>query len=229
MSSQAQLQPTFQGYIGSTTDALLLFECCLAGSLRHVSRRAHDRERHSLIKSGNVFIYEENTSGIKRWTDGISWSPSRILGNFLVYRQLERPFPPGEKKRAKKNRNKISGGVKSQSSSEGLNSGEPGASSSSYSEPGAESGLNKETTRMLFGSLEDSYDFKKDGLIKKTISVTVNGTSHHLVSYYTVADILANRLTSPTRDPQFTGVNLRDELTPQRQNFRTPIDEVSTL
>jgi hypothetical protein len=51
---------------------------------------------------GNVFIYEENASGIKRWTDGVTWSPSRIMGNFLVYRELSEPFPAGEKKKAKK-------------------------------------------------------------------------------------------------------------------------------
>jgi Gti1/Pac2 family len=60
------------------------------------------RERAQLIKSGCVFIYEENGSGIKRWTDGVPWSPSRILGNFLVYRELMKPFPSGEKKRVKK-------------------------------------------------------------------------------------------------------------------------------
>jgi hypothetical protein len=98
MGSSSPLSPTFYGHIASTQDALILFEACLSGAVNHVARRPHDRERTSLIKSGNVFIYEEHSSGIKRWTDGVPWSPSRILGNFLVYRELERPFPPGEKK-----------------------------------------------------------------------------------------------------------------------------------
>jgi hypothetical protein len=42
---------------------------CLSGALNHVAQRPHDRERASLIKSGNVFIYEEHSSSIKRWTD----------------------------------------------------------------------------------------------------------------------------------------------------------------
>jgi hypothetical protein len=96
----AALQPTFQGHVATTNDALILFEACLTGHLTHVPRRPHDRERNQLIRSGCVFIYEENASGIKRWTDGVTWSPSRILGNFLVYRELDKPFPPGEKKRA---------------------------------------------------------------------------------------------------------------------------------
>src|ERR1700753_3074783 len=102
MSSGSTLQPTFQGHVATTQDALILFEACLQGHLSHVPRRPHDRERSSLIRSGCVFIYEENASGIKRWTDGVTWSPSRILGNFLVYRELDKPFPPGEKKRAMK-------------------------------------------------------------------------------------------------------------------------------
>jgi hypothetical protein len=60
---------------------------------------AHDREREELINRGHVFIYEKHSSGIKRWTDGLNWSPSRVLGNFLIYRELEKAFPLGEKKK----------------------------------------------------------------------------------------------------------------------------------
>ncbi|KAK5631893.1 hypothetical protein RRF57_007607 [Xylaria bambusicola] len=111
-TSGSPLEPTFQGYVGSTMDALLLFEACLSGNLTHVSRRPHDRERPTLIRSGNVFIYEEHSSGIKRWTDGVAWSPSRILGNFLIYRELDKPFQPGEKKRAMKRNKPESGALK---------------------------------------------------------------------------------------------------------------------
>ncbi|PMD43352.1 hypothetical protein L207DRAFT_423147, partial [Hyaloscypha variabilis F] len=196
MASASALSPTFYGHIASTQDALLLFEACLSGALNHVARRPHDRERVSLIKSGNVFIYEEHSSGIKRWTDGVPWSPSRILGNFLVYRELERPFPPGEKKRAMK-RSKRSPGISKQ-------------------EP-------KETERSLIGSLVDSYGFKEEGLVKKTVSVTVGGVSHHLVSYYTVADVMNNKFTTPSKDPRFQHVTPRADLI-TKQNFRTPID-----
>lgn len=96
------LHPTFEGLVAPTFDSLLLFEACLSGQLDHVPRRPQERERQALIKSSCVFIYEEHVSGIKRWTDGIFWSPSRILGNFLVYRELEKPFPPGKKKQALK-------------------------------------------------------------------------------------------------------------------------------
>lgn len=37
-----------------------------------------------MIKSGAVFIFSVEESGIKRWTEGLAWSQSRISGNFLV-------------------------------------------------------------------------------------------------------------------------------------------------
>ncbi|TAQ85644.1 hypothetical protein B7494_g6031 [Chlorociboria aeruginascens] len=233
MGSSSPLVPTFQGHIASTQDALILFEACLTGGVSHVPRRPHDRERASLIKSGNVFIYEDHSSGIKRWTDGVPWSPSRILGNFLVYRELERPFPPGEKKRAMK-RNKRSPGIsKAQEPFGRLNAAiSTGYSPASITSPGFQStnaiSLSKETERSLIGSLVDSYGFKSEGLVKKTVSVTIAGVSHHLVSYYTVADVMSNKFNNPSRDQRFRHITPRPDLI-TKQNFRTPIDEVDTL
>lgn len=47
-------------------------------------RRLNDAERRDMVKSGAVFIFATEESGIKRWTEGLAWSPSRIDGNFLV-------------------------------------------------------------------------------------------------------------------------------------------------
>ena len=99
VNGTAGLEPTFTGFVATTPDALIPFEACLTGVLHHVPRRPHDRERSHLVHSGSVFISEENASGIKRWTDGVTWSPSRIVSNFLVYRKVDKPFSPGEKKR----------------------------------------------------------------------------------------------------------------------------------
>lgn len=95
LPSSAQIAPsineieTFYGLIESTSDALRVFQLCRQGKLGRVRRRLHDKER-KLIRSGSVFVFDEYESGIKRWTDGRLWSPSRILGNFLIYRELER-------------------------------------------------------------------------------------------------------------------------------------------
>lgn len=80
---------TFYGLIETTADALKVIELCRQGKLGRVRRRLHERER-KMIRSGSVFVFDETESGVKRWTDGRLWSPSRILGNFLIYRELER-------------------------------------------------------------------------------------------------------------------------------------------
>ncbi|KAH6969114.1 gluconate transport inducer 1/Pac2, partial [Fusarium avenaceum] len=192
---------TYHGFINTTLDASIIFENTFTGRCNHVPRRPHDRERQDLIKSGNVFIYEEHASGIKRWTDSLSWSPSRILGNFLIYRELERPFPPGEKKHQ-----------------------HPRTSTSLPT--GMEVRRNNtpidEIERSLVGSLVDSYDFKPGGLIKKTISITYQGVPHHLVSYYSVEDVRSGRLLAPSMHPVLKGTIPRTELLTQ-QNFRSPI------
>ncbi|KAI9864589.1 MAG: hypothetical protein M1813_003078 [Trichoglossum hirsutum] len=228
-SSTGSLNPTYFGHVATTNDALVLFEACLQGQLHHVPRRPHDRERSALIRSGCVFIYEENASGIKRWTDGVAWSPSRILGNFLVYRELEKPFPPGEKKKATKRdkrltkpgepypspRSNLEGGDGSLQSYSPMSPTSPAPKSETF---------DKETERSLIGSLVDSYGFREGGLVKKTMSVNVNGVHHHLVSYYKVEDVLGGLLDTPSISSALRYIKPRLELT-SRQNFRAPIDD----
>jgi hypothetical protein len=190
------------GFVETTMDALIIFQACLDGILQHVARRPHDRERDGLIRSGFMFVYEETTSGIKRWTDGCNWSPSRINNNYLLYRELGKPFPPGEKKKAMKKKangsnNRIEG-----------NKDQPEIS---------------DLDRNLYGSLTDSYDFKPDGLMKKTISVHWNNVTHHLVSYYKPDDVKALRLHRPRESPLLRNVVPTAALI-SHQNFRQPVE-----
>ena len=74
----------FQGWLRSTRDALLVIEGARRGVVPRVKRRFHDLEKRSLIRSGAIIVFTEEESGIKRWTDPIMWSASRMLGNFLV-------------------------------------------------------------------------------------------------------------------------------------------------
>ncbi|EXJ92532.1 hypothetical protein A1O3_01084 [Capronia epimyces CBS 606.96] len=226
-SGGAALQPTFRGHVATTQDALILFEACLQGHLSHVPRRPHDRERSTLIRSGCIFIYEENASGIKRWTDGVTWSPSRILGNFLVYRELDKPFPPGEKKRAMKKHQRRStrpGEPYARSDGGSFSDGQSGT----LAAVAGDRGTTAEVERQLIGSLVDSYGFKQDGLVKKTMSVTVQGITHHLVSYYHVNDVLSNNLRTPSQTDNLQYIRPRTELI-SKQSFRSPIEEVDDV
>lgn len=228
----AACNATWHGWVETPRDALLIFEACFNGTLSHCFRRPHDRERAKLIASGNVFVYEEATSGIKRWTDGIPWSPSRILTNFLIYRQLHSAFPAGEKKKANRRtqrdvQNEQNGASPGSSSSGAAPSGPLAANGTSYgversansSTPpteGDNSSTREEATgavanRGLVGSLIDSYEFKEGGLLKKTMTVRVNNVQHHLVSYYSVHDV-QTKLKTPRDDPKLSGLEIRPTL-----------------
>lgn len=252
------LQPTFIGHVDTTQDALILFQAVIDGKLPTVSRRPQDRERNELVKSGSIFIFNEHSSGIKRWTDGIAWSPSRILGNFLVYRQLEKPFHPGEKKQTNKkkrrkpslsttpyDRSSSSSSTTTTTSSNNHNSlsasliNQQIPHSNSNIQPGSVTGsslpiqidlpnnpassLNLNNERSLVGSLVDSYGFKKDGLIKKTISIVLNGEHHHLVSYYKPEDVLAGHFEQPSKCSRLKDIIICQDLI-TRQHFRVPIE-----
>ncbi|KAI9271518.1 Gti1/Pac2 family-domain-containing protein, partial [Phascolomyces articulosus] len=138
-------EKTFHGYIETTRDSLIILEACRRGLLPRINRRLQEKERQ-LVTSGAVFCFDENESGIKRWTDGLVWSPSRILGNFLVYRELDKRAPSND-------------GVRT--------------SCQNLSE--------RQRERALVGSLTNSYRFKRNGLIKKSMSIVVNGVQQHLI------------------------------------------------
>jgi hypothetical protein len=154
-SDTAITEPTFSGFVDSTYDALVLFEACLQRRVHKITRRLHEKERH-LIKSGSIFVFDERESGIKRWTDNLLWSPSRILGNFLIYRELDK-----KETQSAANTNALAHGAVEEAptmlgnSDPSLRGGDPSTA------------ISRE--RALLGSLTSSYKFKLNGLVKKTI------------------------------------------------------------
>ncbi|KAK3384960.1 Gti1/Pac2 family-domain-containing protein [Podospora didyma] len=79
---------TYNGQVRTPADAIKLFEACRLGLLPRVQRRLSEKERQS-IRSGSVFVWDEREAGMRRWTDGKSWSASRVSGSFLTYREME--------------------------------------------------------------------------------------------------------------------------------------------
>ncbi|CAO1635815.1 unnamed protein product [Sympodiomycopsis kandeliae] len=289
-------EPTFTGYISSTHDALIIFECVRRGIMPKVSRRLRDDER-KLIRSGSVFVFDERESGIKRWTDGLLWSPSRILWNFLVYRQIEKrsgkgtdasrqssgplttpgemtidplahgvSYNPGTSSGPSSVATSPAGGTFADMRDFGNSRGRSVSSASdsaagwrnaSYVDPryshqhsqlmtsslspmtggnfsaavpsasGATTTLmdRKEVDleRALVGSLKSSYPFAKDGLCKKTISIQVQGSTQHLISYYKVDDVRSGRLRTPVSLPELSHLNISPILL-NKSNFRNPPD-----
>ncbi|KAI8606521.1 Gti1/Pac2 family-domain-containing protein, partial [Dissophora ornata] len=69
---------------------------CHLGVISRVHRRLSDIERQC-VRSGSVYCFDEREAGMRRWTDGKSWSPSRVTGSFLTYRELDDSQGSGSK------------------------------------------------------------------------------------------------------------------------------------
>ncbi|KAH8910567.1 hypothetical protein BR93DRAFT_923264 [Coniochaeta sp. PMI_546] len=196
---------------------------CLNGRLCHVPRPPYDRERPHIIQSGNVFIYEEGISGVQRWTDGINWSPSCILGNFLIHREIEHGLP-GHAENEKARRRTLVASIATGSKPTGIRQNRGAAALP----VGCDNTGPVDHERLCLGDQElhgshiHSYPFKPNGFVKKTITVSVEGVPHHLVSYYTAEAVRSGRLQTPTRNPQFCGVIPRNTL------IRNPSFQVCT-
>ncbi|KAJ2754161.1 Global transcription regulator sge1 [Coemansia pectinata] len=81
--------------VTSTRDAMMIFEACRRGILPRVIRRLHEAEKQ-MIDAGTIVVFDEREAKMKRWTDGRLWTPSRIVNNFLLYRELDQKIQPGQ-------------------------------------------------------------------------------------------------------------------------------------
>ena len=112
---------------------------------------------------------------MRRWTDGKSWSASRVSGSFLTYREME-----GKR---------------------GGNGFAPIAATRPGRTP--ESTRGSDSDLELAGEDgPDGYRYKPDGLMKQSFSITTSTGNHlHLISYYARSHPTAQALVQPTNDP----------------------------
>ncbi|KAK8100886.1 hypothetical protein PG999_011260 [Apiospora kogelbergensis] len=163
---------TYHGYVRTPADAIKLFEACRLGLLPRVQRRLSEKERQS-IRSGSVFVWDEREAGMRRWTDGKSWSASRVSGSFLTYREME---------------GKRGSGFGSNSTSSRRSNGRTPDGRLSDEDPDGE---------------PEGYRYKADGLMKQSFSITTQQGQHlHLISYYSRPHPGAPDLPQPSSDPQ---------------------------
>ncbi|KAL3231364.1 Protein SGE1 [Nakaseomyces bracarensis] len=182
------ITPTFKGYLETEIDALLVLQACMDGKLNFVNRRPSDIERPYLIVPGNIFVFRETQSGIKRWTDGISWSPSRISGRFLIYKELNKRAP------------RLS-----------MNPVSEGSSIDSFDEksllPVVYTGFIKKTfsLKMRVTTPAETDSGKKRG--REDIMETF-----HIVSYYVESDVKKNVMTRPSKTHLIEEVRINENL-----------------
>ena len=181
---------TYNGHVRTPADAIILFEACRLGLLPRVQRRLSEKERQS-IKSGSVFVWDEREAGMRRWTDGKSWSASRVSGSFLTYREMEG-------KRG------------------GNNFGPPlAAVSRAGKTPDSTRGSDSDA-EMAGEDGPDGYRYKPDGLMKQSFSITTSSGNHlHLISYYSRSHPAASNLNSPTSDPQLRHIRPQKGMYPE--------------
>ncbi|KAF9884067.1 hypothetical protein FE257_002356 [Aspergillus nanangensis] len=179
---------TYYGHVRTPADAIILFEACRIGLLPRVQRRLSEKERQ-LIRSGSVFVWDEREAGMRRWTDGKSWSASRVSGSFLTYREME----------GKRGGNGVS------QTTPIPRAGKTPESRGSDDDRG--DGPDEGP---------DGYRYKPDGLMKQSFSITTSTGQHlHLISYYSRSHPSAANLQQPTNDPTLRHVRPQKGLYPE--------------
>jgi hypothetical protein len=79
LTAPASIQTTFHGHIECYRDALMVIDAARRDLLPRVKHRLTESDKKT-IGSGSVFVLNEHECGVRRWTDGRLWSPSRIAG-----------------------------------------------------------------------------------------------------------------------------------------------------
>ncbi|MCJ1302011.1 hypothetical protein MMC08_004812 [Hypocenomyce scalaris] len=180
---------TYNGHVRTPADAIILFEACRQGLLPRVQRRLSEKERQS-IKSGSVFVWDEREAGMRRWTDGKSWSASRVSGSFLTYREME----------GKRGGNGFA---------------PPLAATRAGKTPDSTRGSD-EDLEMAGEDGPDGYRYKPDGLMKQSFSITTSQGNHlHLISYYARSHPTAQGLNQPTTDPALRHIRPQKGMYPE--------------
>lgn len=181
---------TYNGHVRTPADAIVLFEACRLGLLPRVQRRLSEKERQS-IKSGSVFVWDEREAGMRRWTDGKSWSASRVSGSFLTYREME-----GKR---------------------GGNGFAPPLAASRVVGKTADNPRDSGSDLEMAGDDgPDGYRYKPDGLMKQSFSITTSSGNHlHLISYYARSHPNALGLSNPTSDPNLRHIRPQKGMYPE--------------
>ena len=83
-----EFKPTYSGCIRTCGDAIRIIIKVHNKELRIITKRLKTDSELASIQSGSIFVHIQGKEGIHRWTDGMKWSDSRILGKFFIYRQI---------------------------------------------------------------------------------------------------------------------------------------------
>ncbi|KAJ3284410.1 hypothetical protein HDU79_008246 [Rhizoclosmatium sp. JEL0117] len=157
---------TYHGFIEDAMDALFVVQGAILGVLSAFTGTAEDMANVD-VRSGTVIVMAENNPYLKRWRDGLRWSPSRAYGPFILYREIE----------AK--------GAKATQPNDDLIQDMIGLSGHTGSTTGLLPSFSERT-------LKPNTQLRREGLTKRTISIKgSDGISYRVVSYYKASDVLS--------------------------------------
>ncbi|KAI1816236.1 Gti1/Pac2 family-domain-containing protein [Poronia punctata] len=201
--------PSFIGFLETTMDSLLLIEAAMQGRIPVAFRRPSEAERPRCYQSGHVFYFEEESSKLQRWTDGVMWSASRILTHYLVYREVIQ---------TKNGKSKKKSAAKGKSTAPVT-----GLKARITTDPRY---IVQEADRKIIASLIDTFDFVLHGLIKKTFTLKLGGLTHHLVSYYRYDDVKNGRLRTPSNTASLAWIVPRPEFLLAEKFDKAPLEPI---
>lgn len=174
-------------------DVLVLLEGYLKGRISGLPCRPQPKERQALVRSGNILIFDEQASGMKRWTDGMPWGPSRKLGEFLVYHELETSSGPMRESAYKQNSPRLGN-----------------CDTAEVSTTMANNYADLVTT--FVGSFANSLPIRLHGHVKRSINIEFRDRIFHVVSYFRIEDVKSGALLAPAENPCLHGIVPRAEL-----------------
>jgi len=190
MPDMPSMFPPSNGIIlQDTYDAAIIVEAALTEVLPLTTRRLSSTAGEN-IASGHVYVYTDQ-SGITRWTDGHTWSPSRCVNNFLAYQELHHTRTAQERDEARARR---------------------GAPSIPPSQQNEVLTQLQQAERSLAGALDESYRLLPGGLVKRSMYFTYQGLKYHVVNYFTMDAAILGQLARPGDDPRFAYIAPREEL-----------------
>ena len=127
---------------------------------------------------------------MRRWTDGKSWSASRVSGSFLTYREME----------GKRGGNGFA---------------PPLVAAKAGRTPDSTKGSDSDV-ELAGEDGPDGYRYKPDGLMKQSFSITTSSGNHlHLISYYARSHPTAQGLIQPTSDPALRHIRPQKGMYPE--------------
>ncbi|KAG8927874.1 hypothetical protein FRC01_006790 [Tulasnella sp. 417] len=161
-----------RAWIYTLSDALILIEAAMRGLIRRVLAKPPDSEKEKYSQSGNIFVFDEHETGIRRWTDPLSWSETRSSPPYFIYRETTLDIQKISSRRSSKARRR-----------------------SSEDSPL----LQHLIGAMPSGKRCRNHGYvMEEGMCKKTITIELPDRKWHIVSYYYVQDVLDGKFRRPS-------------------------------